>query len=125
MHFHIYRVSQIVFCRLRIFFDIQFKDTLNLIFLGFKVPSEEFFLQEFPNRSYFLKYVVLGIAKLSSKLSTYRWDLGHSVKSKKKKTLPPPSHTHICLFRTTLFFGSLEARAEMKIKTLKHMKFKP
>ena len=29
------------------FFDIQFKNTSNLIFLGFKVPSESFFLKNF------------------------------------------------------------------------------
>ena len=28
-------------------FDIQFKNTLNLIFLGFKVPSERFFHKDF------------------------------------------------------------------------------
>ena len=31
------------FCVLRNFFDIQFKNTSNLILLSFKVPSERFF----------------------------------------------------------------------------------
>ena len=35
--------------------------------------------QSFQNRSYFLKYVVLRIAKLSPKLSTYRWDTLYKV----------------------------------------------
>ena len=34
-------------CRLRIFFDIQFKNTFNLILLSFKVPSERFFHKNF------------------------------------------------------------------------------
>jgi hypothetical protein len=46
------------FWNLTHFFDIQFKNTSNLIFQGFKVPSERFFSQEFQNRSYFLTYVV-------------------------------------------------------------------
>ena len=35
------------FWNLTHFFDIQFKNTSNLIFLGFKVPSERFFLKNF------------------------------------------------------------------------------
>ena len=31
------------FCTLRHFFDIQFKNTSNLIFLSFKVPCKSFF----------------------------------------------------------------------------------
>ena len=48
----------ISFWNLTHFFDIQFKNTSNLIFLGFKAPSERFFQifsQGFQNRSYFLK----------------------------------------------------------------------
>ena len=62
------------FFRFDPFFKIQFKNTSNLILLGFKMSSESFFLQIFQNRSYFLKYVDLRIAKLGPKLSTYRWD---------------------------------------------------
>ena len=50
---------QIFFWNLTHFFDFEFKNTSNLIFLGFKVPSER--LQGFQNRSYFLTYVVLKI----------------------------------------------------------------
>ena len=46
-------IEQILFWNLIYFFDIQFKNTFNLIFLGFKVPSKRFFLQEFQIRSYF------------------------------------------------------------------------
>ena len=35
------------FLNLTQFFDIQFKNTSNLIFLGFKVPSESFFQKNF------------------------------------------------------------------------------
>ena len=31
------------FCRLKFFFDIQFKNTSSLIFFSVKVPSERFF----------------------------------------------------------------------------------
>ena len=34
---------QIFFWNFAHFFDIHFKNTSNLIFLGFKVPSERFF----------------------------------------------------------------------------------
>ena len=37
-------IVQTIFWNLTHFFDIQFKNTSNLIFLGFKVPSESFFL---------------------------------------------------------------------------------
>ena len=36
-----------MFGNLTQFFDIQFKNTSNLIFLGFKVPSESFFPKDF------------------------------------------------------------------------------
>ena len=68
------RHGAIFFWNLTHFFDIQLKKTSNLIFLDFKVPSERFFSQEFQNRSYFLKYVVLTNRKLSPKLSTNGWD---------------------------------------------------
>ena len=35
------------FWNLTLFFEIQFKNTSNLIFLGFKVPSESFFHKNF------------------------------------------------------------------------------
>ena len=38
---------QLFFWNLTHFFDIQFKNTSNLIFLGFKVPSERFFHKNF------------------------------------------------------------------------------
>ena len=60
------------FSDLTFFFDFEFKNTSNLIFPGFKVPSESF--QGFQNRVYFLAYVILRIEKLSPKLSTYWWD---------------------------------------------------
>ena len=56
----------------KIFFNIQVKNTSNLTLLSCKVPSERFFHQVFKTGLYFLKYVVLRIAKLSPKLSTYR-----------------------------------------------------
>ena len=62
------------FCDLIIFLEIQFKNTSNLILLSFKVPSKIFFYKIFINRTYFFKNVVLRIAKLSWKLSTYQWD---------------------------------------------------
>ena len=65
---------QIFFWNLTHFFDLQFRNTFNLIFLDFKVPSESFFSQEFQNRSYFLTYLVLKNRKLSPKLSAYQWD---------------------------------------------------
>ena len=45
-----------IFWNLTDFFDVHVKNTSNLIFLGFKVPSESFFSQEFQNRTYFLTY---------------------------------------------------------------------
>jgi hypothetical protein len=36
-----------IFFNLTHYFDIQFKNTSNLIFLGFKVPSERFFHKNF------------------------------------------------------------------------------
>ena len=47
----------------------QLKNTSNLIFLGFKVPSESFFPQD-----YFLTYMVLKNRKMSSNVFPYRWD---------------------------------------------------
>ena len=38
---------QIYFWNQTHFFDIQFKNTFNLNFLGFKVPSESFFHKNF------------------------------------------------------------------------------
>ena len=38
---------QIFFLEFDAFFDIKFKNTSNLIFLGFKVPSESFFPKDF------------------------------------------------------------------------------
>ena len=38
---------QILFWNLTHFFDFEFKNTSNLIFLGFKVPSERFFHKNF------------------------------------------------------------------------------
>ena len=35
------------FLEFRIFFDIQLKNTFNLILLSFKVPSERFYLKVF------------------------------------------------------------------------------
>jgi hypothetical protein len=40
-------MMQILFWNLTHFFDIQFKNTFNLIFLDFKVPSERFFNKDF------------------------------------------------------------------------------
>ena len=37
----------IFFWNLTLFFDIQFKNVSNLVFLGFKVPSERFFHKDF------------------------------------------------------------------------------
>ncbi len=36
-------MAQKHFCVLELFFQIQIQNTSNLIFLGFKVPSERFF----------------------------------------------------------------------------------
>ena len=63
------------------FFAIQIKNTYNLILLSFKVPSESFFSQEFPNRSYFLSHLALENRKLSLKLSTYRYSVGPPVQA--------------------------------------------
>ena len=38
---------QICFWKLTHFFDFEFKNTSNLIFLGFKVPFERFFHKDF------------------------------------------------------------------------------
>ena len=38
---------QILFWNLTHFFDFELKNTSNLIFLGFKVPSESFFHKNF------------------------------------------------------------------------------
>ena len=85
------------------FFDIQFKNTLNLILLSFKVS--DFFI-----RSYSLEKVVLRIAKLSPKLSTYRWDTLYIFFPIKlvQKTLSPlyhaPEHLSIPLYKLPLVF---------------------
>ena len=39
--------QQMFFGIWRFLFEIQFKNTSNLIFLGFKVPSESFFHKDF------------------------------------------------------------------------------
>ena len=39
--------GRIFFLNLTLFFDIQFKNASNLVFLGFKVPSERFFHKNF------------------------------------------------------------------------------
>ena len=57
-----------------LFFDLQFKNTSNLILLGFKMSSERFFIQEFQNRVYFLPYVIFQFSKFGPKLSTFGWD---------------------------------------------------
>ena len=51
-------------------FYIQFEITSSLILLNVKVPSE----RSWDNRSNFMKYMVLKIAKLSCNVSPYRWD---------------------------------------------------
>ena len=41
------KMVQIVFWNLRKIFEIQFKNTTNLVLLSFKVPSERFFHKNF------------------------------------------------------------------------------
>ena len=63
------------FSDLTFFFDFEFKNTSNLIFPGFKVPSESFLFKDFSNRAYFLAYVIFFLfSKFCLKLSTYRLD---------------------------------------------------
>ena len=52
------------------FFDIQFRNTSRIVFLGSKVPSEKLFHKNLKKRSYFFNYVVLENKKMSWKLST-------------------------------------------------------
>ena len=55
------------------------------------MPSERFFHKVFKNRSYFLKYVILRIAKLSPKLST--WDTLYKFHKMHIYVVSCPTHT--------------------------------
>ena len=57
-----------------LFFDIHFKNTSNLNFLGFKVPNERFFHKDFKTGLIFWHMCFLEKKKLSSKLSPFGWD---------------------------------------------------
>ena len=71
----------IFFWNLTHFFDIQFKNTFNLIFPRFQGVIWKMFSQEIQNRSYFWEYEVSRFSKLSPKLSTYRSDTLYKVKN--------------------------------------------
>jgi hypothetical protein len=71
----------ILFWNLTHFFDIQFKNTFNLIFPRFQGVIWKMFSQEIQNRSYFWEYEVSRFSKLSPKLSTYRSDTLYKVKN--------------------------------------------
>ena len=49
---------QFFFLNLTTLFDIKFKNTYNLNFLDFKVPSERFFHKDLKTGLTFLKYVI-------------------------------------------------------------------
>ena len=59
------------FCTLRHFFWYSIQEYFQFNFAKFQGAIWKVFPQDFQNRSYFLKYVVVRIAKLSQKLSTY------------------------------------------------------
>ena len=59
-----------------LFFDLQFKNTSNLILLSFKMSSESFLFHKFFNTglTFWNMYLVLKIAKLGPNVFPYRWD---------------------------------------------------
>ena len=94
-----------VFGEFDTFFVIQINNNSNLIFPGFKVPSESFFSQQFQNRSYFLTHVVFKICKIESELVNIM--MGHPVSAIQYRQLIRQQklfifqfvhHTFICSF---------------------------